>query len=74
MFTSFAFAQNPVIKGYIDSTCLNTEGRTQESYVEGRVDFTEWNIVRQSNGDGFTTNIDISVLGTASDDCFLNYK
>jgi hypothetical protein len=70
MFSSFAFAQNPVITGYIDSTCPNTEGRTQEFYVEGRVDFTEWNIMRQSNGDGFTTNIDISALGTSSDDFF----
>lgn len=66
MFSSFA--QNPVITGYIDSTCPNADGRTLELYVEGSVDFTEWNIGRQCDGSGFITNIDISALGTVSDD------
>jgi len=68
ILSSFAFAQNPVVTGYIDSTCPNADGRTLELYVEGSVDFAGWNIVRQSNGGGFNTNIDISALGTVSDD------
>jgi len=65
---SFAFAQNPVITDYIDSTCPNADCRTLELYEEGSVDLTELNTKRQSNGGGFTTNIDISALGTVSDD------
>ena len=68
LLSSFAFAQNPIITGYIDSTCPGADGRTLEIYVEGSVDFAGWNIVRQSNGGGFTTNIDISALGTVNDD------
>ncbi|MFD0932374.1 T9SS type A sorting domain-containing protein [Psychroflexus salinarum] len=68
LVTAFTFAQNPVITGYVDSTCPGADGRALEIYVEGTVDFTDWNIVRQSNGGGFTTNIDISGLGTITDD------
>jgi hypothetical protein len=68
LITVFTFAQNPIITGYVDSTCPSAEGRTLEIYVDGTVDFTDWTIVRQSNGGGFTTNIDISDLGTITDD------
>lgn len=68
LVTTFVFAQNPVITGYVDSTCPGANGRTLEIYVDGTVDFTDWKIVRQSNGGGFTTNINISDLGTVSDD------
>ncbi|WP_019037663.1 T9SS type A sorting domain-containing protein [Psychroflexus tropicus] len=68
LITVLTYAQSPIITGYIDSTCPGADGRTLEIYVDGTVDFTDWNIVRQSNGGGFTTTIDISGLGSVTDD------
>ncbi len=66
---SFAsFAQETLITGYVDSTCSGAEGRVLEIYVDGTIDFTGWNVVRQSNGGGYTSNIDISSFGTITDD------
>lgn len=67
---SLANAQEAIITGYFDSPCPSQLGRTVEIYVDGTVDFTSdagWNLVRQSNGGGFTTNISLSSLGTVSD-------
>ena len=65
---SISFGQEAVITSYIDSSCPSQAGRTVEIYVDGTVDFTGWSLVRQSNGGGFTANIDISSLGTISDE------
>lgn len=62
-----AGAQEALITGYVDSTCPGADGRTVEIYVSGTVDFTDWNLVKQSNGGGFTSNSDISGFGTISD-------
>lgn len=62
-----SFGQEAVITGYVDSPCPSQLGRTVEIYVDGTIDFTGWNLVRQANGGGFTTNIDISGLGTLTD-------
>lgn len=67
LMTSVSFGQEALITGYVDSPCANAAGRTVEIYVDGTIDFTGWNLVRQSNGGGFTANIDISSLGTLSD-------
>ncbi|MEM9685313.1 MAG: T9SS type A sorting domain-containing protein [Bacteroidota bacterium] len=64
---SFSFGQEAVITGYIDSTCPGQDGRTIEIYVDGTIDFTGWNLVRQANGGGYTTNIDLSSFGTIAD-------
>jgi hypothetical protein len=67
---TFANAQEAIITGYVDSPCPSQLGRTVEIYVDGTVDFTSdagWNLVRQSNGGGFTTNISLASLGTVSD-------
>ena len=61
-------AQDVLITGYVDSPCSGANGRTVEIYVDGSVDFTDWNLVRQSNGGAFDFNIDISSLGTVTDD------
>jgi len=60
------FAQEALITGYVDSPCSGADGRVLEIYVNGSIDFTGWNLVRQSNGGGFTTNIDLSSFGTIS--------
>lgn len=68
---TFVNAQEAIITGYVDSPCPSQLGRTVEIYVDGTVDFTTdagWNLVRQANGGGFTTNISISGLGTITDD------
>ncbi len=67
-FLAFEFsnAQQVVITGYFDSPCPSQVGRTVEIYVDGTVDLTGWNLVRQSNGGGFTTNISLTTLGTLS--------
>jgi len=61
-------AQEVLITGYIDSTCPSALGRTLEIYVDGTVDLTGWNVVRQANGGGFTTNISLTTLGTLTDE------
>ncbi len=60
-------AQEALITGYVDSPCPSQLGRTVEIYVDGTIDFTGWNLVRQSNGGGYTTNIDLSALGSITD-------
>jgi len=39
ILSSFAFAHNPVITAYVDSTCPRADGRTLELYVEGNDGF-----------------------------------
>ncbi|MCB0376202.1 MAG: T9SS type A sorting domain-containing protein [Sinomicrobium sp.] len=68
LISTSSFGQEVVITGYIDSTCPGQNGRTIEIYVNGTIDFTGWNMVRQANGGGFNSNIDMSGLGTVSDD------
>lgn len=68
MLSSFAFAQEALITGYVDSPCSGANGRVLEIYVDGTIDFTGWNVQRQSNGGGFTTNLDLSTLGSISND------
>ncbi len=68
MFWTFGHAQDALITGYVDSPCSGADGRTVEIYVNGTVDFTGWNLVRQSNGGGFTTNLDLSSLGSLTDE------
>ena len=68
-FTSI-YAQEAIITGYVDSPCPSTLGRTVEIYVDGTVDFASdagWNLVRQSNGGGYTFNISLSSLGIVTD-------
>ncbi|WAC01305.1 T9SS C-terminal target domain-containing protein [Lacinutrix neustonica] len=67
LMTSVSFGQEALITGYVDSPCPSQLGRTVEIYVDGTIDFTGWNLVRQSNGGGFTTNIDLSTLGSITD-------
>ncbi|PZD77942.1 hypothetical protein [Mesonia sp. K7] len=62
------FAQQALITGYVDSPCSGAAGRVLEIYADGTIDFTGWNIQRQANGGGYTTTIDLSSLGTITDD------
>ncbi len=67
VFSTFVFAQQALITGYVDSPCPSANGRVLEIYVDGTIDFTGWTVQRQSNGNGFTTNIDLSSFATISD-------
>ncbi|WP_196885504.1 choice-of-anchor I family protein [Aureivirga sp. CE67] len=60
-------AQTAVITSYMDSPCPSQDGRVVEIYVNGTVDFAGWNLQRQSNGDGYNSNINLSNLGTITD-------
>lgn len=66
MFT-FGYAQDVIITGYVDSPCPGADGRAVEIYVDGTVDFTGWSLVRQSNGNGYNFNFDISAFGVLTD-------
>jgi len=66
ILTLSSFGQSVVITGYVDSVCSNSDGRVIEMYVDGTIDFTDWTLVRQSNGNGFTGIISISDLGIVS--------
>jgi hypothetical protein len=61
-------AQEVLITGYVDATCSNADGRVLELYVNGTLDLTGWKVQRQSNGGGFTTDIDLSTFGTIAND------
>lgn len=65
---SSVIAQEALITGYVDSPCPQAKGRTLEIYVSGTINFTNWKLVRQANGGGYTFNIDISALGTLTDE------
>ncbi|WP_196895133.1 choice-of-anchor I family protein [Aureivirga marina] len=67
LLSMITFAQTPVITSYVDSPCSGASGRVLEIYVNGTVDLTDWNVQRQANGNGFTTNINLSSLGTITD-------
>mgnify|MGYP001628245989 FL=1 len=70
LLSTLSFAQEALITGYVDSPCPSASGRVLEIYVNGTIDFTDWNLARQSNGDvdGYDFDIDISGLGTITDD------
>lgn len=67
-FTFWLSAQEVYITGYVDASCPQAKGRTVEIYVSGTVNLSAWNLVRQSNGNGYTANISISDLGTLTDE------
>ncbi|WP_033959903.1 T9SS type A sorting domain-containing protein [Psychroserpens jangbogonensis] len=68
LVATMSYGQEAVVTGYMDSPCPSQAARTVEIYVDGTIDFTGWNLVRQSNGGGFTANIDISTLGTLTNE------
>ena len=68
IIASFSYAQSVVITGYADAVCPGDRGNTLEIYVNGTVNLTDWRIERQSDGGGFTTQIDISGLGQITND------
>lgn len=73
--TAASFGQEAIITGYIDAPCSGATPRTVEIYVDGTIDFTDWDLARQSNGGvsgsntglGYASNIDLSGLGILSD-------
>ena len=67
LFSTFAFAQQAIITGYVDSPCSGANGRVLEIYVDGTINFTGWAVQRQSNGNGFSTNIDLSSFASVTD-------
>ncbi|WP_397364484.1 T9SS type A sorting domain-containing protein [Olleya sp. R77988] len=68
LISTVSLAQEAVITGYADSPCSGAVGRTVEIYVDGTIDFTGWNLQRQSNGGGFGSNMDLSSLGTLTNE------
>ena len=65
--TSYLFSQEALITGYVDSPCPGANGRVLEIYINGTIDLTNWKVQRQSNGNGFTTDIDLTSFGSISD-------
>ncbi len=65
--SGFSFGQTAVITGYLDAPCSGATPRTVEIYVDGTIDFTDWDLSRQSNGGSFNYNIDLTSLGVISD-------
>ncbi len=67
LISCITFAQEALITGYVDSPCEGAKGRVLEIYVNGTIDFTDWSVVRQANGKGYTTSLDISSFGSITD-------
>ncbi len=65
--SGLSFGQTAVITGYVDAPCSGATPRTVEIYVDGTIDFTDWDLSRQSNGGSFNYNIDLTSLGVISD-------
>ena len=65
--SGLSFGQTAVITGYLDAPCSGATPRTVEIYVDGTIDFTDWDLSRQSNGGSFNYNIDLTSLGVISD-------
>lgn len=64
LFIPNMFGQQVWITGYMDSSCPQAKGRTLEIYVSGNLNMAGWKLMRQSNGNGYTTSINLSDLGT----------
>ena len=64
--SGFSFGQTAVITGYVDAPCSGATPRAVEIYVDGTIDFTDWDLSRQSNGGSFNYNIDLTTLGVIS--------
>lgn len=67
LLSMVAFTQQALITGYVDSPCPNASGRVLEIYIDGTINLEGWAVQRQSNGNGYSTNIDISTFGIISD-------
>ena len=67
LISCITFAQEALITGYVDSPCEGAKGRVLEIYVNGTIDFNGWSVVRQANGKGYTTSLDLSSFNSITD-------
>ena len=75
LVTSLSFGQ-PVITAIVDGTCSGGTPKMIEIFAQGQVDFSQYSVQKQSNGNGFSTTgtFDLSVFGTVTDDYVYIYN
>ncbi len=73
LITTATFGQTPVITAIVDGTCSGGTPKMIEIFAQGQVDFSQFTLQRQSNGGGFTSDFDLSVFGTVTDDYIYVY-
>ena len=74
LITSLTFGQTPVLTSIVDGTCSGGLPKMIEIYAQGTVDFTQFTLEKQNNGNGFTASLDLSPLGTITDDYVYLYN
>ncbi len=73
LITTVSFGQ-PVITGIVDGTCSGGTPKMIEIFAQGTVDFSQYKLEKQSNGNGFSGNLDLSSLGTVTNDYVYLYN
>ena len=70
LIASVSFAQSPIITAIIDGDCSGGTPKLLEIYADGTVDFTLYSLENQTNANtgAFGNALDLSALGTVTDD------
>ena len=74
MVTALSFGQGPIITMIADGDCAGGNPRVVEIYANGTVDFTMYSFQKQSNGGAWGTDLDLSLLGTRTDEFVYVYR
>jgi len=75
LVTSLSFGQGPIITGIGDGDCSGGNPKMLEIYANGTVDFTQYSLEKQTNGNNtWNGTFDLSPLGTVTDTFVYLYK
>src|SRR5690554_2112562 len=69
-----AMTQTPIITSIVDGDCSGGNPRVIEIFAQGSVDFTQYSIQLQSNGGSWGTLLDLTSLGTITDEFVYVHK
>src|SRR5690554_6291348 len=69
-----AMTQTPIITSIVDGDCSGGNPRVIEIFAQGSVDFTQYSIQLQSNGGSWGALLDLTSLGTITDEFVYVHK
>lgn len=67
-FTSTVIGQTPIITMIMDGDCTGGTPKVLEIYAQGTVDFTNYTLEKQGNGNPWSDAFDLSPIGTLTDE------
>ncbi|PZW43828.1 putative secreted protein (Por secretion system target) [Mesonia algae] len=69
-----SMAQTPIITMISDGDCPGGLPKVVEIYADGAVDFSNYSLVKSPNGGDFSSTLNLTDLGTVTDDFVYVYK